>query len=167
MATVATFGATSVAGTIAISSAITLAARTAEVTTLQIKKSKQDGDSGIEIFNDTIDALFANIPQIIGAIPITKIGGYAFGLFNESSIYASTINLMKMDRFHLSTFLGCAGYSLIERFKNIKTYMGMETGKLGYIISYGFAAREVGNMFYSFASSDPKTRADKRKYVLF
>ena len=64
--TVATFGAGSVAGTIAISSAITLASKTAEVTALQIKKSKNDGDSSGEIFSDVVDSIFGNGGKIIG-----------------------------------------------------------------------------------------------------
>ena len=44
--TVATCGAASVAGTIAITSAITIGAKVTEVGVLQYKKSKADGDTG-------------------------------------------------------------------------------------------------------------------------
>jgi hypothetical protein len=165
--TVATFGAGSVAGTIAISSAITLAAKATEVASLQIKKSVSEGDTSGEIFSDTVDAIFGNGLKIIGLTPLTKTAGFASGIYSQSNIFTQTWNLMKVDGFNMKNFVGGSSYSLGERFRNIGTYMKMPTSKLGYLIAYGFAAWEVGNTIYSIFDNDPIARAKQRGYNLY
>lgn len=74
-ATIATFGATSVAGTMAISASITIACTTTEVISLQVKKSKQDGDSGGEIFDDVVDSLYDNGSRIVAEPVLFQVFG--------------------------------------------------------------------------------------------
>ena len=165
--TVSTFGAGSVAGTIAISAAITFAARTAEVTSLQIKKSRNDGDSTDEVISDVVDAIFGNGAKIIGGTPITKSLGFASGVYSQSNIFVQTMQLIKVDGFNLKNFVGTSLYSVGERLKNIGTYMKMPTSVSGYIIAYGFAAWSVGDAIYSASVNDPDKRAKERGYRLY
>ena len=118
VATVATFGASSVAGTIAITSTITLAAITAEVTTLQIKKSIDDGDSSGEIFSDVVDAISGNAITIFGFTPFTKSAGYFAGIYNQSNVLNETLQLIKFDGFNLKNFVGGISYALKDRWIN-------------------------------------------------
>lgn len=45
--------------------------------------------------------------------------------------------------------------------------MRMPTSKLGYAISYGFAAIDVISALISVFSSDPSKRAEQRGYILY
>lgn len=165
--TVATCGAASVAGTIAITSAITIASKTTEVAILQYKKSKDDGDNGEEIFSDIVDSIFGNSGKIIGWTPITKGLGFASGFYSQSKIFADCLQLMKLDGFHLSTFLGSAAYSVFDRFKHFRDYMSMATSKIGYIIGYGFAFYNTGWAIGAAISDDYEWIADFRGYKLY
>ncbi len=60
--------ASSIAGTAVITTTINVTARTAEVATLQVKKSINDGDSGWQVVDDTVDAIFSNGGKIISPI---------------------------------------------------------------------------------------------------
>lgn len=165
--TVVTCGAGSVAATIAITSAITFAAKATEVGVLQYKKSKADGDSGAEIFSDIVDAIFGNGAKIIGATPLTKLGGFVSGFYSQSSIFAYSLQLMKLDGFHLSTFLGSSWYSICNRFKHFGDYMSMSTSKFGYVVGYGFALYNVGWTIGAAVSDDYEWIADFRGYKLY
>lgn len=165
--TVATCGAASVAGTIAITSAITIGAKTAEVGVLQYKKSKADGDSGEEIFSDMVDAIFGNAGKILIGTGISKTSGFAGGFYTQSKIFNDAVQLIKLDGFHLGTFLGSAAYSVIDRFKHFGDYMSMSTSKMGYITGYGFALYNVGWVLGAAISDDYKWIADFRGYKLY
>ncbi len=166
-ATIVTCGATSVAGTIVITSAITFAAKTAEVASLQIKKSINDGDSSQEIFSDTIDAIFGNTKYIIGSTPVTKAVGFATGFYTQSNIFANLRTLMKIDGFSYSNLFKGSFVALKDHIKNFKTNMKMPTGKLGYIMAYGFAAITTVRAVVSLCSNDPEERAKKKKIILY
>ncbi len=164
--TVATFGAGSVAGTIAISSAITIAAKTTEVAALQIKKSKQDGDSAQDIVGDVIDSIFDNGASEIGLLPITKTAGYLSGFFNQSMPFQDTLELMKLDGFNARNFMSSAGGEMLYRLKNPMEFLSMSASTYSSILSYGFAAYNVGNAIYSCFTNDPVKRAKQRNYTL-
>ena len=165
--TVATCGAASVAGTIAITSAITIGAKVTEVGVLQYKKSKADGDTGMEIFGDVVDAIFGNADNIIGWTAVKKTLGFASGFYSQSSIFANAMQLIKVDGFHLGTFLGSAAYSVLDRFKHFGDYMSMTTSKMGYVTGYGFALYNVGWTIGAMASDDYEWIADFRGYELY
>ena len=165
--TVVTFGAGSVAGTIAITAAITLAAKTAEVATLQVKKSMADGDDASDIFTDVIDAIAGNSLKIIGLTPLTKTSGFASGIYSQSYSFAQTWQLMRLDGFNIGNALGGSIYALKDRFANIGQYMSMNTTGFGYAIAYGFAALEVGHLVYSIFENDYLRRANQRGYKLY
>ena len=165
--TVATCGAASLAGTIVITSAITIGAKATEVGVLQYKKSKADGDTGMEIFGDVVDAIFGNADKIIGWTPVTKTLGFASGFYWQSSIFANAMQLIKVDGFHLDTFLGSAAYSVLDRFKHFGDYMSMTTSKMGYVTGYGFALYNVGWTIGAMASDDYEWIADFRGYELY
>ena len=69
--TVATCGAGSAAGVAMITGTLTLAAKATEVTALQVKKSKEDGDSDEETTTDVVESLFDN-----GADMLVKSYGF-------------------------------------------------------------------------------------------
>ena len=165
--TVVTFGAGSVAGTIAITAAITLAAKTAEVATLQVKKSMADGDDASDIFTDVVDAIAGNSLKIIGLTPLTKTAGFASGIYSQSYSFAQTWQLMRLDGFNIGNALGGSIYALKDRFANIGQYMSMNTTGFGYAIAYGFAALEVGHLVYSIIEDDYLGRANQRGYKLY
>lgn len=156
-AAIVSCGVASVAATIAITSMISIGSRIFEVGALQYKKSKEDGDSGTEIFSDIIDAIFANGLKIIGLTPFTKLGGFTSGFYSQSSIFANVYQLIKADGFHLNTLLGVTIYSIGDRFKHFGDYMSLTTTKFGYIFGY------IG----AFISNDYEWIADKRNYILF
>ncbi len=169
IATCLTFGATSVLGTIVITSAITIAAREAEVATLQVKKSISDRDSSKEIASDVVDAIFANQLKILGwkTLPLTKTIGFMAGIYNQSNIFLEGLEFMQLDGFNIKNFIGISLYALTERIKNIGAYLKMPTSKFGYVIAYGFAALAVVHTIVSAFSDDPEERAKKRGYTLF
>lgn len=166
-AAIVSCGVASVAATIAITSMISIGSRFFEVGALQYKKSKEDGDSGTEIFSDIIDAIFANGLKIIGGTLFTKLGGFTSGFYSQSSIFANVYQLIKADGFHLNTLLGATIYSIGDRFKHFGDYMSLTTTKFGYIFGYIGAFYNVGWMIGAFISNDYEWIADKRNYILF
>ena len=73
--TVATFGAGSVAGVAMITASATIAARATEVTILQVKKGKEEGQSADLIAKNCVEAIYDNGAKIIGTTPVTKTVG--------------------------------------------------------------------------------------------
>ena len=163
VATVATFGAASVAGTIAITSAITIAAKATEVAVLQGKKSTQDGDDASNVIDDMVNSVFDNGAKIIGITPATKAIGFGSGFYSQSAPFQDSLELMKLDG-SLKGLPGSAAGEFINRFRNAREFLSMPTSKMGYFISYGFAAIAVGDTIYSCFASDPAKRAAKRGY---
>lgn len=165
-----------VAGTVAISTAVTFAAKSTEVGILQVKKSRQDGDSTGEVINDVVNSIFNNGGEIIGFAPLTKAAGYASGALTESfaNTVKTTFDMTRLDAGFLPSVNQAVKAGLYEsgggfayRFgKGFKTSMSMPTSKFGYAISYGFAAYEAGNTVYSAFSNNPIQRAKDRGYRL-
>ena len=164
--TVATFGAGSVAGTIAISSAITIVAKTAEVAALQTKKSVQDGDSPESTLDDIVSSIFDNGFAEIGLLPFTKAAGYISGFFSQSMPFQDSLELMKLDGFNARNFMSGAGGEMLYRLKNPMEFLSMSASTYSSILSYGFAAYNVGNAIYSCFTNDPVKRAKQRNYTL-
>ena len=165
VATVATFGAASVAGTIVITSAITIAAKATEVAVLQGKKSTQDGDDASNVIDDMVNSVFDNGAKIIGITPATKAIGFGSGFYSQSAPFQDSLELMKLDG-SLKGLPSSAAGEFINRFRNAREFLSMPTSKMGYFISYGFAAIAVGNTIYSCFASNPAKRAAKRGYSL-
>ncbi|MCI5745153.1 MAG: hypothetical protein MR270_02585, partial [Erysipelotrichaceae bacterium] len=152
---------------IAITAAITLAAKTAEVVTLQVKKSMADGDDASGIFTDVVDAIAGNSLKIIWLTPLAKTAGFASGIYSQSYSFAQIWQLMRLDGFNIGNALGGSIYALKDRFANIGQYMSMNTTKFGYAIAYGFAALAVGRLVYSIFEDDYLGRANQRGYKLY
>ena len=76
--TVVAFGAASVAGVVAITAALTVAARTTEVAILQARKSSSENKNGGEIAIDVVEAIYDNGQDIVGKLPYTKSAGVGF-----------------------------------------------------------------------------------------
>ncbi len=165
--TVTTFGLGSVASTIAITSAITLAAKTTEVAILQTKKSISDGDNFSNAVSDLVDSVFLNSIKIIGMTPLTKTAGFASGFYDQSFTFANSLELIKADGFNVKNLAGSAAYAVKERFSNVGEYLNMPSGVSGYILSYGFSAIEIGHAICSAVTNDYEKRAIQRGYKLY
>ena len=165
VATVATFGAGSVAGTIAITAAITIAAKATEVAVLQGKKSTQDGDSTVEVIDDMVNTVFDYGGDIIGLTPLIKAAGFGLGFYSQSAPFRDSLKLMKFDG-SLKGLPSSAAGEFVNRFANAKEFLSMPTSKFSFVISYGFAAIAVGNTIYSCFTSDPVARAESLGYAL-
>ncbi len=72
---------------------------------------------------------------------------------------------MKLDG-SLKGLPSSAAGEFINRFRNAREFLPMPTSKMGYFISYGFAAIAVGDTIYSCFASNPAKRAAKRGYSL-
>ena len=167
IATVVTCGAASVAGTMAITSAITIAAKTTEVAVLQAKKSKQDGDSFVDTVDD-INSIYDNADKELGSVLLTKTAGYAGGFYSQSIPFQESLDVMRAEGFSVKGFVTSAGGEIIDRFSinGLKYYMASPASKSSIVISYAFAAYNVGNTFYSWVVHDPVKRAAQRGYSL-
>lgn len=138
--TVTTFGAGSIAGVAMITASATLAARATEVAALQIKKGKEKGKSGGQIFKDTVESIYDNGSKIIGTTPATKGTGIAFNHWL---------------------------YSIVENGFGGKQTLSMtlkESG--GKFLSYGSVAVAWIKTIRSIIHDNPVTRANERGYVL-
>lgn len=167
VATVVTFCASSVAGTIAITSTITIASKTLAVGVLQYKKSKQDGDSSEDIATDIIDALFYNGFETIGKTIRTKTLGFSAGIYSQSQIMQDYFLLSKIDGYNIRRFTGSSTYAFADRIKNIGTYMKMLPTKFGYLVGYGFAALSVVDTVISCVWDDPEERVKFKGYKIY
>ena len=168
IATVTTFGVASVAGTIAITSAITIAAKTTEVAVLQGKKSKQDGDSFVDTVDDIVNSIWNNSAEIVGVLPVTKTLGYAAGFYSQSIPFQESLDVMRAEGFSFKGFMTSAGGEIIDRFSTngVKYYMSSPASKSSMVMSYASAAYNVGNTAYSWFVKDPVKRAMQRGYSL-
>jgi hypothetical protein len=170
VATVATFGAASIVGTIAITSAITLAAKATEVAVLQTKKGVGEGNNSEQIAGDVINSVFDNGSRIVGMTPLTKTAGYASGFYSQSDTIRNTMELLKLDGANISqsskNLAQAAGMEVANRFTNLRACMAASASKGSMFVSYGFAAYQVGNMTISIFSDNPKQRAAERGYSL-
>ena len=135
---VAAYGATSIAGTAMITATATITAKATEVTVLQAKKSRNDGDNGWQIANDCIDSVFSNGGKIISPA-LTKAG-------TTSATYVAT-NLIK----HRAASLG------------VNTFLHSTGGK---VLPYGSALLAWGYTGYAIFCSDPIAVANQRGYGL-
>ena len=140
VATVATCGAGSIAGVAMISATATLAAKTAEVAILQVKKGEAEGKSGSQIVKDTRESIYDNGMQIIGMTPIIKTAGIA-------AQHGLQVNVEKM-------FGGTQ--SLGDTFKSPG----------GKVVPYIFVALAWSNTIASAFNDDPVARANERGYTL-
>ena len=95
----------------------------------------------------------------------TKAIGFGSGFYSQSAPFQDSLELMKLDG-SLKGLPGSAAGEFINRFRNAREFLSMPTSKMGYFISYGFAAIAVGNTIYSCFASNPAKRAAKRGYSL-
>ena len=138
--TVATCGAGSVAGVAAITTTLTLSARTAEVIALQSKKSTIDGKNSTEVVGDCFEAVYDNGPNIVGFLPVTKpLGVTAKHAINSYMATASGIPYT---------------------FKDTLLIPG------GKVLGYGMAGYAWFQTTVSILSDDPVERAHERGYEL-
>ena len=148
---VATFGAGSIAGTAAISGAITTASKATEVGILQYKKSKNEGKSSSQITRNVVESLFNNGVSIAGFSVASKTGlttaKYAYG---------------KFDRYVFSKAYNASN----RRMPPFGKYLQKPVSTFGKTLSYTFAACNVVNTVYSAFSKDPEKRAIRRGYTL-
>ena len=136
---VATYGAGSIAGTAAISSTATVAARTTEVVTLQTRKSVSEQRTTWQIVDDNINSVFSNGGSIIAPMATKAATTSVSYLYKDMSQYKVT------------------GLS----FNN---YMRLPGGhKIPYIFS-GYAWFQTIN---SIGSDNPIARAEERGYTLY
>lgn len=136
---VASYGITSVAGTAMVSGTLTIAAKTTEVTALQIKKSLREGLTGWQTANNAISAVFDNGVKVAGMSSLTKVG-----TTSASYMYA---DLSKHKVIPLSG----------------KTFLQAHTNP---VTSYIFVAYAWYETVSSIISSDPVMRANERGYLL-
>jgi hypothetical protein len=162
--TVVTCGATSIAGTMAITSAITVAAKSIEVATNQ--KSKSEGKDGGQIAIDVVESVFDNGIGIVTKTAATKTASYSVGFLSQSSTFQDVLKLQKLDGYSASAFLGASKYELTNRFINFKECVSGPFSTKGMIMSYAFAAFNVGCAVDSYFTDDPEQRAIKRGYKL-
>lgn len=148
---VATFGAGSIAGTAAISGAITTASKATEVGILQYKKSKNEGKSSSQITRNVVESLFNNGVKIAGFSVASKVGlttgKYAYG---------------KFDRYAFSKAYSASN----RRMPPFRNYLQKPVSTFGKTMSYAFAAYNVTNTVYSAFSKNPEKRARSRGYTL-
>lgn len=131
---IATYGATSIAGTAMISTTATITARAAEVTALQTKKSTNDGDNGWQIANDCIDSVFVNGGQIISPAGTKAI--------TTSATYIATDLIKhKVVPLGFNSFLSSPGSKVLPY--------------LGSLLAWGYAG-------YAVFCNDPVAVANQR-----
>jgi len=70
-------------------------------------------------------------------------------------MFSEALQLMKVDGFNIKSFLGASMFSVVDRLKNAGTYLKMPTSKMGFIVTYGFAAISVGMVIESFTAEVP------------
>jgi len=123
-----------------ITATATLAARTTEVTVLQVKKGRLEGKENKQILKDAAESIYDNGEKIIGITQYTKIGGVATthylnvqvaSIFNESQSLSETLQ---------------------------------STG--GKFVPYVFVAYAWIKTIQSTISEDPVDHAEQRGYVL-
>ena len=73
---------------------------------------------------------------------------------------------MKLDGFNARNFMSSAGGEMLYRLKNPMEFLSMSASTYSSILSYGFAAYNVGNAIYSCFTNDPVKRAKQRNYTL-
>ena len=138
--TVATFGAGSVAGVAAISSAVTYAARATEVAVLQGRKSSSEGKSIKESAKNSVESVYHNAPQIFRYTPVTKSAGI-------SANYYIT-------------------HQIEKGFGGTATLRGVLKSRGGKFLAYGSAAYAWAKTIYSVFCRKPAQRARKEGYRL-
>ena len=133
-----TYGVFSTATTAMVTTTLTMTAKVTEVTSLQIKKSINDGDNRWQIANDSLDTVFSNGVKIITPF-FTKVA-------TTSATYIAT-DIMKHKVIPLE----------------FNAFLGSTRNK---IIPYGFAVFAWGHTAYSVFCDDPISRANQRGYSL-
>ena len=131
------FGVGSIQGTAIITSAATVSAKAVEVSVLQARKSKQDGDNGWQIANDCIDSVFSNSWRIL--FPIATKGVSASAPYLRI-YFTDKVNPPRFSKYLKSPYTGW--------------------------ISYLFAALAWGYAIDAFFCSDPEITATRRRYCL-
>ena len=132
-----TYRFTSVVGTAMTTNTLNVSAIIAEVTFLQVKKSRMDGKQGWQVVDDCLDSIFGNMDAIVLPVP-TKVGTTTLGYFAA---------LGEHRRGPLSM-----GKYLKSSRNNIISYIGV--------------AISVVNTVYSAFCNDPVERARYRGYAL-
>lgn len=165
-ATVVTFGATSIAATIVVSSAITIGAKATEVAVLQGKKSASEGKAVGQVATDIIDSVFDNGVGTVAKTAVTKTAGYATGFYSQSSSFQDVMQLQKADGYGFMALAGAATHEIANRFTNLKYCVSASASKGSMLISYGFAALNVANTLISIFADDPVQRSASRGYTL-
>ena len=140
-ATVVAFGAASVAGVIAITSALTMTARAVEVGVLRARKSADEGKEYKEIVTDIVEAIYENDQEIIGSLPKTKALGLGYN-YTKNQIKAIANNTARLG------FVGTIG----------------SIG--GKALPYLFVTRAWSITIYSALYDSPLLRAEQRGYTL-
>ena len=135
---VASYGATSMAGTAMITVTGTVMAKTTEVVALQIRKSFGDGDNGWQIVNDCINSVFNNGGRIITPTA-TKVGT------TSANYLVTDIAKHKVVPLGANAFLNSKG---------------------GKVLPYAFVAGSWIYTINSIFSCDPVVRAKQRGYSL-
>jgi len=164
--TIATFGTASIAATIVVSSAITIAAKAIEVAVLQGKKSASEGKNTGQVATDIIESVFDNGVGTVAKTAVTKTVGYATGFYSQSSSFQDVMKLQKMDGYNLKTLAGAATHEIANRFTDLKYCVSANASTGSMLISYGFAGLNVVNTVISIFADDPVQRATSRGYTL-
>jgi RHS repeat-associated protein len=164
--TIVTFGGTSIATTIVVSSAITIAANAIEVAMLQGKKSASEGKDAGQVATDIIESVFDNGMGTVAKTAVTKTGGYAIGFYSQSSSFQDVMKLQKMDGYNLKTLAEATTHEIANRFTNLKCCVSATASTGSMLIYYGFAGLNVVNTVISIFADDPVQRATSRGYTL-
>ena len=141
--TVATCGAGSVAGVAMISTTATLAAKATEVTVLQIKKGRDEGDSATQIIKDSFESIYDNGAEIATSTLISKSAGI---VANHTALTA------------VSKGLGLSN-TVVDTLKFSSGIFGKVSASLGAALAWGQA-------IYASFVEDPDAYAKSRGYTL-
>ncbi len=170
---VATGGAGSVAATIAITYAIGVVSNVAEVAVAQGKKSKADGDSNKEMWDDIIESTNKNLEKII----TQKTGGKTLGYMSPAAIetlkfgnsirgvsLAQTKDIMMLETGYTlkSKLLSVGTETAKYRVTNFSAIMYAKATPTGLAISYGFAAMNVALLGRTIFSEPDYNKWDLR-----
>jgi len=141
--TIATCGATSIAGTVVITGAINIVAQTATVAIAQRNYSKSEGDNSDEIREDVFDAVADSIDEIVLKTAWKK-GTFASGTWAATSlvpsISASIQTAAIADASFISTFVK----------GGIVAYTKSPAVSLAQGFAYGFSAYYVSSTILCF-----------------
>jgi len=163
---VVTLPVSSIATTIAVTSAITIVSKAAEVAVLQGRKSISEGKDAGQVTTDIIDSVFDNGTGTVTKTATAKVAGYSAGFYSQSSTFQDVLELQKLDGVSIKTMAGAASYEVANRFSNIKQCAFSTASKTSMFMSYGFAGLNAASLVISFFVDDPIQYATLRGYTL-